>query len=392
MLSSQELDTILNDWNFWESPAPASVPRRILEDQVSWTPDIAIAVQGVRRCGKSTLLTQIMRRLGISPVDATFVNFEDPRLASDLNHEMLEAIVRRSRERVGLERSHYFFFDEIHHVEGWEKWLHTKLERSTGNHFAVTGSNAALLLSDFSSALTGRHRTIELFPFEFAEYSLLKPSASIEDYLIHGGFPRALTYDQPRELLQEYFTDIIERDVRRRVSIRSTAALTQLVKAVFESMGSELSQRSLAGLLGVTADTIGAYIDACAAAYLILPCPYFTFSQRKRTARYRKYYPIDLGLWAAVTTRTNLDLGKKLEAAVFLQLRRSHREICFWRGKGEVDFVIQDERGITPVQVSWDGLKKRHESANAEFKESFPQSNPPVLVSRSNAGEFLGSF
>jgi len=391
MLNSQELDQVLEDWNYWKSPVPASVPRRILEKLPSWTPDIAFVVQGVRRCGKSTLLTQIMNRLGIPFEDATFANFEDPRLASDLGHPILEAIVRRSRERVGAARPHYFFFDEIQHVSGWEKWLHAKLERPGKDHFALTGSNAALLSGDFSSALTGRHRTLELFPFEFSEYSLFRPGALIEDYLSHGGFPRVLSYDQPRELLREYFTDILERDVKRRVTIRSTAALTQLVKAVFESMGSEVSQRSLAGLLGVSADTVGAYLDACAAAYLILPCPYFSFSERKRTARHRKFYPIDIGLRDAVATRTGLDLGKRLEAAVFLHLRRSRREVCFWRGKGEVDFVVQDERGITPVQVSWDGPKERHERAAAEFLEAFPPSNPPVFVSRFNAAAFLGT-
>jgi len=154
-------------------------------------------------------------------------------------------------------------------------------------------------------------------------------------------------------------------------------------------MGSEVSLRSLAGLLGVTADTVGVYLDACSASYLILPCPYFTFSERQRTARPRKYYPIDIALREAVVTRTGLDLGKRLEAAVFLHLRRSHREVCFWRGQGEIDFVVQDADGITPVQVSWDGPKDRHERAAAEFRKTFPDANPVVFVSGNDAADLL---
>jgi predicted AAA+ superfamily ATPase len=319
------------------------------------------------------------------------VNFEDVRLASDLTFELLDAIVEFAHARTSGSRPHYVFFDEIHHVAGWEKWLHTKLERPGRDHFALTGSNAALLAGEFSTALTGRHRTIELFPFDIRELRALKPESTLEQYLAGGGFPRVLTYGEPQDLLREYFTDMLERDVRGRVLVRSTAVLTQLVKAVFESMGSEVSARSLAGLLGVTADTVGSYLDGCIAAYILLPCAYFTFSERQRTARHRKLYPIDVALRDAVVTKTGLDLGKRLEAAVFLHLRRTHREVCFWRGKGEIDFVVQDHDGITPVQVSWDGPKERHDRAEAEFRKAFPQARPLIFVSRENAEAFLSA-
>jgi predicted AAA+ superfamily ATPase len=230
---------------------------------------------------------------------------------------------------------------------------------------------------------------MELFPFDFNEYLLARPNGDVFDYLKDGGFPRALSYHDPEILLREYFTDIIERDVRRHVAVRSASVLTRLAKSVFESMGSEVSQRSLAGMLGVTADTIGTYLSACESAYLILACPYFTFSERQRTARHRKFYPVDLGLRAAIATRTGSDVGKNLEGAVFLHLRRRHSEVFYWRGQGEVDFVVQDRNGITPYQVSLGGLKPRHERALDEFRKKFPQTNPPVIVSEKNIRDFL---
>ncbi len=389
MLDKSSLESILDEWNFWgKSPLP-SIPRRILSSLPRLVPDLVLVVQGVRRCGKSTLLVQLMTQLALDPYDCTFVNFEDPRLSSELNFKLLDAILTTTRQRRSHGKQLYFFFDEIQNVVGWQKWLHLKMERPGKESFVITGSNASLLAGELSTALTGRHLTVELFPFDFTEYRLVHSKRSVEDFMREGGFPRVLTYEDPETLLREYFTDIIERDVRRHVAVRSTLALTQLVKAVFESMGSEVSQRSLAGLLGVTADTIGSYLDACEAAYILLRCPYFTYSERQRTARNRKYYPVDLGLRNSIATKTGFDWGKGLEALVFLHLRKQHREVCYWREKGEVDLVVQDQSGITPYQVSWDGNKPRHQKALEEFYRNFPNVNPAVEITKENIEEFL---
>ncbi len=389
MLDKSSFGMILEDWNYWASPPPKTILRKVLKETITIQPDLVFVVQGVRRSGKSTLLAQIMGSLRLDPADCLFVNLEDPRFSEDLDYRLLDQIVVLFEERRQETRQRFFFLDEIQNVQGWEKWLHSRTERPTKNRFIITGSNAALLSGRLSTALTGRHTTLELFPFDFEEFQQARPGGSLEDHLNEGGFPRVLTYENPENLLREYFTDIIERDVRRHVTVRSSLALVQLVKAVFESTGSEVSQRSLAGMLGVTADTIGAYLDACEAAYILLRCPFFTFSERQRTARNRKYYPIDLGLRNAVVTRTGLDKGKRLEAAVFLHLRTKHRQVCYWRKNGEVDFITADRSGITPYQVSWDGPKRRHEEALKEFYAEFPQANPVRFVTRDNAEEFL---
>lgn len=389
MLDQLSLGAILSEWNFWERPPPHSIQREALSASLGLHPDLVLVVQGVRRCGKSTLLIQIMNSFDLDPHDCTFVNFEDPRLSQDLDYHLLDAIVAHAHSRRGNTKRHIFFLDEIQNVENWQKWIHLKLEKPTKDCFVITGSNASLLSGELSTALTGRHTTLELFPFNLNEFLEARPQSSWIDYLEEGGFPRTLTYENPQILLREYFTDIIERDVRRHVSVRSTLALTQLVKAVFESTGSEVSQRALAGMLGVTADTVGTYLDACISAYIILPCSYFTFSERQRTARHKKYYPVDLGLRNAVITKTGLDKGKKLETAVFLRLRQMGQNVFYWRGKGEVDLVTMDEHGIIPYQVSWEGPKQRHHEAIKEFQEAFPQAGPVVFVTADNAEAFL---
>ncbi len=246
-----------------------------------------------------------------------------------------------------------------------------------------------MLAGDLSTALTGRHRTLELFPFEYTEYQIAKPEAHLEDFLSDGGFPRALSSADSSGLLREYFRDIIERDVRGQVSARSALVLTQLAKAIYESTGSETSLRKLAKVTDLSVDTVKSYVDAFASAYLILECRYFTFSERKRLVRPSKYYPIDLGLHRSIISKGGADRGKRLETAVFHSLRRRYGDVFYWKNQGEVDFVVETSNGITPIQVSWDGPKERHHKAVAEFMVEFPFAAPAQFVSIENAAEFL---
>ncbi len=386
------LEPVLDEWSYWsKAPAPA-VQREAVFKEISLARDLVCVIQGVRRCGKSTLLSQIMSAKGLRPNSCYFVNFEDPRLSDVLDSTLLDAIVEYANKRSGSKSPRYFFFDEIQNVEQWEKWLRLKVDRPGRDYYVITGSNAALLSGDLGTVLTGRHITVELFPFSFAEYQLLQQSGTIESYLSDGGFPRALTIDEPAQLLRQYFSDIIERDVRRHVAVRSSLTLVQLAKAVFESLGSEASQRSLASTLGTTPDTVGSYLDACIQAYLILPCPYFSFSERQRNVRNRKFYPIDLGLRNAIITKGSPDLGKGFETIVFHALRKRYKDVFYWRGKGEVDFVVQDGTSILPFQVSWEGKKERHERAIHEFREKFPQAREAVFISRENIEMFFSTI
>ena len=347
--------------------------------------DIVLVIQGVRRCGKSTLMRQIAAREGISE-RAVFVNFEDPRLSDRLDHTLLDDIVRTHEHR--SKRNTYYFFDEIQNVKGWEKWLHVQLEQRK-RHFVVSGSNANLLGGKLGTALTGRHLTYELFPFSFAEFRKVRPRASLEDYLQQGGFPRPLLGKRPEPLLRQYFTDIIERDVRQHVGARSSVALAQIAKTAFESMGSELSLRNIAKAFGTTADTVKTYVQAFEAAYLTVSCPFFAYSERVSQVHPRKYYPIDLGLRRSVVTRSGYDLGKSLECAVLHHLRRSYRTVYYWHGKGEVDFVVQTPDGLIPIQISVGDEKTRHIAAVEEFARVHRGALAPKFIDMARAEKLL---
>lgn len=402
-MKNDMLAEVISDWSFFSTEPPSSIPREVLPHIPAPLPDLVSVIQGVRRCGKSTLLAQIMSHFQLPQSQCFFINFEDPRLVDQLNPSLLDDICAVGASRYPNSDRLYYFFDEIQNVEAWPKWFHRKLERPRNEFFLVSGSNAALLSGKIASSLTGRHLTTELFPFSFSEFARANSvDSTLEEFLQRGGFPRAVTFENPAQLLRQYVTDIVERDVRRNLEISSSTVIMHLVKLVFESLGSEMSQRSLARTLGISPDTVGTYLDACEAAYLIICCPYFTYSEKQRLVRNRKYYPIDVGLRQALVGAGRVDNGKLLETMVFLHLRRYFTEVSYWRGEREVDFVITMPNGaagsstrgrsIVPIQVSWDGVKPRQLRAFQEFKEHFPESADGIIIDRDNCLEILSTL
>ena len=206
-----------------------------------------------------------------------------------------------------------------------------------------------------------------------------------------GGFPRPLTYDHPYQLLQEYFNDIILRDVLKRVHARTPDAIKQVVKMTYESCGAELSYRKIAAVTDLTVDTVKAYLEACEQAYLLFACPFFSFSEKKRLMKQKKYYPIDSGLRYAITNTNGRDFGKSLELAVFLRLKQSYEQVFYWQElhQGEVDFIGVQGQSITPYQVTWEGLSQRHEKALANFYQAFPQANDAIIITNVNARDYI---
>lgn len=379
---------IARAWSFWDQAPTLRVARKA-ELPTDLSPSICTVVQGVRRCGKSTLLEQMLLRYGLPPEDCAFLNCEDPRLSNALDFETLDILVQAFRASRGSEPTLYFFLDEIQAIQGWERWLRMQLERPQNQVFVLTGSNASLLSGELGSALTGRHLSVELFPFDLEERRLLVPDLSVERFLSEGGFPEPVQMTDRDRLLRQYFADILERDIRERLKARSIRPLSQVVQMVYESAGSELSLRRVAASAGVSTDTAGSYLEACEAAYLLFRVPFFAFSERKRAHRNAKYYPVDTGLRRAVVAPATADRGKDLECAVYLALRRKNIDVSYWRGNGEVDFVLRHGNRIKPVQVTWEEeVEARHENALVDFYESFPFAEEAAFVNVNNYAGF----
>jgi predicted AAA+ superfamily ATPase len=309
----------------------------MMREQLLTLPDNkshALIVSGIRRCGKSTLLFQLLRE---RYPQAIYLNFDDPRLYDfGINDFVkLDELIKGSGSAV-------LMFDEIQLIIGWERYVRQKLDENF--QVFVTGSNASLLSRELGSSLTGRHITKELFPFSYTEYCQfhqLTPCAeSTHSYIRDGGFPE---YQKQKrdEILTSLLDDIIIRDIAVRYNIRDVRMLQRLCLFLLSNIGNRVTGNKLKTTFGISsATTILEYFSHLEQSYLLAFIPMFDYSLKKQNINPRKVYAIDTGLVEATTPSFTKDTGHKLENLVFLALRRHSKEIFYYSGKGECDFIV----------------------------------------------------
>ncbi len=310
----------------------------------------AIIISGIRRCGKSTLLHQLLGKLN----SFYYLNFEDTRLIG-FEAQDFEKLDEAFDELYG--EAEFYLFDEIQNVENWEIFVRSRLDRR--KKFIITGSNASLLSRELGTRLTGRHVDIELFPFSFEEmllFSQIKGSAdTFDEYLFNGGFPEYLKFGKPY-LLRELLNDILQRDIVARHNIRDSRSLRAMAVYLLTNAGKVFSYNGLRRMfdLGST-NTAISYVSYLEDSYLIFTVPKFDYSMKKQIVNERKVYSVDNGLSVANSASLTRDKGRMLENAVFVALRRSHREIYYFRERGECDFLIKEGNALSEaIQVTYE--------------------------------------
>ncbi|MDR7128786.1 putative AAA+ superfamily ATPase [Algoriphagus sp. 4150] len=290
-------------------------------------------ITGIRRCGKSTLMRQIISE---SQTDFSYLNFEDPRI---FGFEIGD--FPKLDEVFGAENSTYFF-DEIQNVPGWEVYVRQLHDR--GEKVYVTGSNASLLSRELGTRLTGRYLAHEIFPFsyrEFLEYNARPDEqASFEEYLNSGGFPEYLRDKNP-EVLQNLLKDIVFRDIAIRYSIKNTKTLMDITLFLISNVGKEMSFNSLKKTFEVgSATTVSDYLSWLEDAYLLFFLPRFSWSAKSISKNPKKVYCIDTGFAKANSLSFSKDQGRLLENLVYILLRKTRLKTFYFRENKECDFVV----------------------------------------------------
>jgi predicted AAA+ superfamily ATPase len=318
----------------------------------------ALIISGVRRCGKSTLLMQMMRIIDSESV--LFLNFESPQL-----YEFSLSDFARLDNIIEQKGATILFFDELQLVEGWEMYVRQKLDE--GFKVIVTGSNASLLSKELGTRLTGRHITQELFPFsynEFLTFRSLSPSLeSLKTYMQTGGFPEFVKNGDEEQLVT-LFDDVLIRDIVTRYGIKDFKSLHRLASFLISNIGNRITATKLKQPLSIGAtSTILSWFSYLELSYLVSFLPMFSHSTKAQLINPRKIYAIDLGLINVISNTMTEDLGRKLENLVFLHLRRKYTELYYFSGKGQCDFVAMKSGSVTDlVQVCYeltpDNLKR----------------------------------
>ena len=314
--------------------------------EVTLSKDFIIVITGIRRCGKSTLMQQLIKAVGGK--STAFFNFEDPRIHGFENADFIKL-----DEIIGTENQ-YYFFDEIQNVENWEIFvrnLHDK-QKTT----CITGSNASLLSRELGTKLTGRCIQIELLPFSYTEYCSFKKletsTNSYKLYLQEGGFPSFVKVGN-KEILQQLFRDIIYRDIIVRHGVRNDKTLISIALYLISNAGKEFSYTNIKNTFGVgSVNSVMDYVSWFEDSYLMFTLPRFSWSLKSIAINPKKIYVIDTGFGDANSLSFSADYGRMFENAVYLQLRRQYKEMYYFREKGECDFIVKQQDTITQaIQV-----------------------------------------
>lgn len=299
----------------------------------------ALVLTGVRRCGKSTLQGQVRR--GVKGAAVT-INLEDTRLygLGPEDFPTLLSVLDAKYPKSAV------YLDEVQEVPEWQRLVRALLD--AGRRVCVTGSNASLLGREMGSKLTGRHISHEVYPFSFREFLSITDqnagAAALEDYLMRGGFPAALRAGagQGDLLLRELLRDVIYRDIVSRHSLRSAKPLMTLALHLLAHTGQPLSLQALSKGLGLpSVAQTGRMVEYLQDAWILLATPRYSGSFKQRVISPPKYYAIDTGLATVNSPNPTPDLGRKLENAVLLALRRAGVSVAFAAAphEWECDFV-----------------------------------------------------
>ncbi len=350
MIKQSVLQELLQQQQFQFVKNNKSLKRDLLIEFSSNEADFAYIISGIRRCGKSTLMHQL---IAATSEKSFFINFDSAKL---YNFEiddflLLDKFIDESGSKT-------LFFDEIQVVKGWELYVRQKLDENY--RVIVTGSNASLLSKELGTKLTGRHITKELFPFSYNEFCTFKEipntAQTLALYMEIGGFPAYIKTENP-DIHNALLEDIMYRDVAVRHNIRDVQSLKRLLTYMATNISNLVSASKLTQALGIKSSaTVLEYIVFFEQSYLIQLMPKFSYSYKVQLVNPRKIYFIDNGLQAAISGSYNNDLGRKLENMVFWELRRLQKELFYYNENAkECDFVVSKNKKIEQlIQVCYE--------------------------------------
>ncbi len=358
-------------------------------------------VTGIRRCGKSSLLKLMIQHLkdtGVLPEQIIEMNFE----SFDFRGMGAEDIYGYVKERIVPKKRMYLFFDELQRIEAWEDAINA-FRVDLDCDIYITGSNAYLLSSEYSTYLSGRCVEIKMLPLSFKEFldfngfEVRKTQSALggfrkqvfdgngeryelreafDAYMQFGGMPGiadvGLEQEKALSLLDGIYStvvvrDILEREKRRdRRQITDPALLRKIVLFLADNIGSNVSAASIGntlvneGLLddgkrkgAPSAHTVQAYVNALLESYFFYEIKRFDIKGKAYLRTLGKYYIVDIGLRNYLLGFRNRDSGHAIENVVYFELLRRGYDVAIGKvGNAEVDFIASTANEKKYIQVT----------------------------------------
>ena len=331
---------------------------------------------GIRRCGKSVLLSQIKEEIKETTNLRNYIK---------LNNFIIKKIKDKNK--------YYIFLDEIQNVRNFEKTL-ASLKATQNVSIFVTGSNSKLLSGRLSSLLVGRCKEFKILPFSYTEFlqyykenNLPLPLQPLNNYIRLGGMPQRFDYDNEDDIknyLISLFNGIIDKDICNSRSNINKENFTTLAKYIISNATKEFSATSISDYFNktnngnITRENIYRYLEKLEQACLISRVKRFDIAGKRTLRLIEKHFVIDNGFFLACSQSNNILISHALENLIYNELIYRGYEIKIGKTyKGEIDFVVTKNNTKCFIQVAYllsdESIIKREFSAFSSIKDSAPK-------------------
>ena len=349
-------------------------------------------ITGIRRCGKSVLLKQIMNELidnGIDDSHIIYINFEDVEYSFISDYLELNKYIK---DKIIDKNKYYLFFDEVQMVDKWEKVVNS-FKATLNVSIFVTGSNSKLLSGELSTLLSGRYVSFKVQPFVFSEVIELKNLTNkrdiedaFDDYLLWGGLPQRFelkTTDGMKTYLSDVFDAIVLKDIVKRHNIKNVVLFQRIMEYLVTNPSQSFSPTKMLGeferaKIPMSTKTVYECLAYAEEALLMNKVQAYDVRGKRILSRNDKYYLTDLGLGQILNVNKKVQFGAYLENIVYNELVYRGYNVSIGNNNGkEIDFVAVKHNLIEYYQVSYslqnEETLEREFGAYKNIDDNFPK-------------------
>lgn len=348
---------------------------------------LVLFLTGLRRVGKTTLIKQtinyLIKEKKVLPKKILFLNLDHIDFIPYTIHEIIDKY--REMNEIKYDEFIYIFLDEITSKENFAQEVKNLFD--VGNTKIFCSSSIATLMKDKKAYLTGRTKTIEVFPLDFEEFLIFKKADVskfdknlnkkwFEKYLDEGGMPE-FVLNQDVEQLTELLNSIIYKDVMAHYNIKNEKEIKELLRLLCQRIGKPTSYNKLGKILNLSGDTIKKYLTYFENTYLFYSVEKYSKSINENITSPKKFYIADLGLKKIISS--NKERGVDFENLVFLKIKEKNPSYYLENGV-EIDFCYKD----TLIEAKYGqelNEKQKELFKKAKFKNKFVIDNYEFFLS-----------
>lgn len=357
------------------------------------TPFVKI-LTGVRRCGKSTILKIIIKKIKEEK------NVDDEQILNYCFNSMeyedmtTKELYLELKSKIIQSKKTYLFLDEIQEIEGWEKVVNT-LASDFDVDIYITGSNSRMMSSEISTYLTGRYITFHIYTLSFEEYLMFKKSYTtlkelkqeFSQYVRLGGFPATHLQDYSQDevytIVKDIYNSTIFSDIVRRNQVKKIDQLERVVKYTFNNIGNTFSAKSISNYFKseqrkIDNETVHSHLEKLQKAYILHKCSRYDLQGKNILKTQEKFYLADVSLRYSELGYTVDSVASSLENIVYLELKRRGYDVYIGKIKDkEIDFVATKQNEKIYVQMTQEikseKTQKRECEQLLEIRDNYPK-------------------